>query len=312
MPRTVAIGGPQADADTSDDAARAVRNQHGISACAHSSSDYRAVAGIRLRGSDAASASGASPLYHTAKTCPKVEIIETKIERRSFVQSRILRSVSVQSIFDRGRREAWFFSALAAVLVLIRSVIFLLHGYIDFDSDQAIVGLMAKHLSEFRTFPLFFYGQNYMLGAQSWVIAPFFWVARPSIAVLKTPLVLLNVLAAILLVRGITQPAGDSSGDRFCRGAPVHPANAGCRQPVPADPGDQRGRAIALHPVPLDAARPAVRVRRAARVRLRASRVHDVRAPRAGRSWKSPRAPSGPRSRSGGQGRRSPGLRWSG
>jgi hypothetical protein len=112
--------------------------------------------------------------------------------------------VSVQSLFDRGPREARFFSAVAAALVLIRSAIFLLHGYIDFDSDQAIVGLMAKHLSEFRTFPLFFYGQNYMLGVQSWVIAPFFWVARPSIAVLKTPLVLLNVLAAILLLRGLS------------------------------------------------------------------------------------------------------------
>ena len=55
-------------------------------------------------------------------------------------------------------------------------------GYVDFNSDQAIVGLMAKHLSEFRTFPLFYYGQNYMLGVQSWIVAPFFWMARPSIA----------------------------------------------------------------------------------------------------------------------------------
>ena len=31
-----------------------------------------------------------------------------------------------------------------------------------FDSDQAIVGLMAKHLSELRAFPVFFYGQTYM------------------------------------------------------------------------------------------------------------------------------------------------------
>src|SRR5712691_1193922 len=110
----------------------------------------------------------------------------------------------IEAIFDRGRRETWFFTALAVLLVLVRSAVFILQGYVDFNSDQAIVGLMAKHLSEFRTFPLFFYGQNYMLGVQSWIIAPFFWVARPSIAVLKTPLVLLNVLAAVLLMRGVS------------------------------------------------------------------------------------------------------------
>ncbi|HEY3045184.1 MAG TPA: hypothetical protein VGJ39_14220 [Vicinamibacterales bacterium] len=108
------------------------------------------------------------------------------------------------AIFDRGRRETWFFTTLAVLLVLVRAAVFIVRGYVDFNSDQAIVGLMAKHLSEFRTFPLFFYGQNYMLGVQSWIIAPFFWMARPSIAVLKTPLVLLNVLAAVLLMRGLS------------------------------------------------------------------------------------------------------------
>jgi hypothetical protein len=112
------------------------------------------------------------------------------------------------TIFDHGRRETWFFTSFAVLLVLLRSAVFIFRGYIDFNSDQAIVGLMAKHLSEFRHFPLFFYGQNYMLGVQSWVIAPFFWLARPSIAVLKTPLVLLNVLAAVLLMRGLSDRLG--------------------------------------------------------------------------------------------------------
>jgi hypothetical protein len=110
----------------------------------------------------------------------------------------------IAAVFDRGRHETWFFTALAILLVFVRAAVFIFHGYIDFDSDQAIVGLMAKHLSEFRTFPLFFYDQNYMLGVQAWIIAPFFWIARPSIAVLKTPLVLLYALAAVLLMRGIS------------------------------------------------------------------------------------------------------------
>ena len=88
----------------------------------------------------------------------------------------------IAAIFDRGRRETWFFTTLAVLLVLLRAAVFVFRGYVDFNSDQAIVGLMAKHLSEFRTFPLFYYGQNYMLGVQSWIVAPFFWIARPSIA----------------------------------------------------------------------------------------------------------------------------------
>jgi hypothetical protein len=117
-------------------------------------------------------------------------------------------SARIQLLFDRGPREARFFTVLSVGLVLVRSAPFLIWGHIDFDSDQAIVGLMAKHVSEFRRFPLFFYDQNYMLGVQSWIIAPFFWVARPSIAVLKTPLVILNAVAAIVLMRTISSRAG--------------------------------------------------------------------------------------------------------
>src|SRR5436309_3364171 len=108
------------------------------------------------------------------------------------------------TIFDGGRRETLFFTSLAVGLVLLRAAAFVFWEGISFDSDQAIVGLMAKHLSEFRTFPLFFYGQNYMLGVQAWIIAPFFWIARPSVAVMRVPLVILNVVAAVLLMRGIT------------------------------------------------------------------------------------------------------------
>jgi hypothetical protein len=60
---------------------------------------------------------------------------------------------------------------------------------------------MAKHLSEFRAFPLFYYGQNYLLGVQAWLIAPLFWIARPSIGVQKIPLVILNAVTAVLFIR---------------------------------------------------------------------------------------------------------------
>ena len=74
---------------------------------------------------------------------------------------------------------------IAAALVIARSLVFTIYEHADFDSDQAIVGLMAKHLSEGRAFPLFFYGQTFMLGVEAWLMAPVFWVMGPTVAALK-------------------------------------------------------------------------------------------------------------------------------
>jgi hypothetical protein len=85
-------------------------------------------------------------------------------------------------------------------LVLLRSYIFVRYGPAFFDSDQAVVGLMAKHLSEGRGFPLFFYGQNYMLGVEAWLAVPFFWIGGPTVAMLRAPLVLINLAVALTTV----------------------------------------------------------------------------------------------------------------
>lgn len=97
----------------------------------------------------------------------------------------------------------------SAVLVLLRSYIFVRYGPAFFDSDQAVIGLMAKHLSEGRGFPLFFYGQNYMLGVEAWMAVPFFWLGGPTVAMLRVPLVLVNLAVALVAVllfvrRGLT------------------------------------------------------------------------------------------------------------
>ena len=94
-----------------------------------------------------------------------------------------------------GRRELPAVLAIAASVVLLRSVVPLTFEQI-FDSDQAVYGLMTKHLSELRAFPLFFYGQNYMLGVESWIAVPFFWLGGPTVAMQRLPLVILNVAVA--------------------------------------------------------------------------------------------------------------------
>jgi hypothetical protein len=99
-------------------------------------------------------------------------------------------------------------SLVAAALVVFRCLPFLLYEHLDFDSDQAIVGLMAKHLAELRTFPLFFYGQHYMLGVQAWIAAPVIRLWGPSVAVLRLPLVAINVAVAVWLLRSLSRSIG--------------------------------------------------------------------------------------------------------
>src|SRR5262245_38540843 len=56
---------------------------------------------------------------------------------------------------------------------------------------------MAKHLSEFRGFPLLFYGQHYMLGVQAWLAVPFFWLGGPTMTMLRIPIEIWNFAIVI-------------------------------------------------------------------------------------------------------------------
>ncbi len=98
------------------------------------------------------------------------------------------------------RRELAVAIAAAIFLVCIRSFMPLAYEQVYFDSDQAIVGLMAKHLSELRDFPLFFYGQNYMLGVQAWIAAPFVWLGGSSVTMIRLPLFVINCTVVAMLI----------------------------------------------------------------------------------------------------------------
>ena len=90
--------------------------------------------------------------------------------------------------------------ALVVLLVLIRSLPFALYEQIQFDSDQAVFGLMAKHLSEGRAFPLLMYGQEYLLAVDAWLAAPWFLVAPPTLFTLSLSLILVNIATAMVIV----------------------------------------------------------------------------------------------------------------
>ena len=95
-----------------------------------------------------------------------------------------------------------------AALVILRSAVFVFWPAAHFDSDQAVTGLMAKHLAELRAFPIFWYGQTYMLGVEAWAAAPLMALAGASVTALKLPLLAMNIVIALLLFRGLTRDAG--------------------------------------------------------------------------------------------------------
>jgi hypothetical protein len=106
------------------------------------------------------------------------------------------------------RRERWLAAIAVVALVTFRSALFVFETPLAFDSDQAVIGLMAKHLMQGRAFPLFFYGQNYMLGVEAWLAAPMFVLFGVSVAALKLPLLLMNVAVPVLLVLLLEREVG--------------------------------------------------------------------------------------------------------
>ena len=108
----------------------------------------------------------------------------------------------------RRRRERRLVFATVTALILFRSAIFVFRPTLSFDSDEAVFGLMAKHLAEGRAFPLFMYGQNYILAVEAWLAAPMFLLFGASIPALKLPLLAVNVAVGVLLVRLLEREIG--------------------------------------------------------------------------------------------------------
>jgi hypothetical protein len=119
--------------------------------------------------------------------------------------SRVLRHCDVQVDVKTERAVVL---AIVALVILFRSAIVAFWPQAQFDSDQAVIGLMAKHLSEGRAFPMFLYGSNYILAVEAWTAAPVFKLAGVSVATLKLPLVVINLAIGFLLVRLLEREAG--------------------------------------------------------------------------------------------------------
>ena len=105
--------------------------------------------------------------------------------------------------------------AVLAALVLARSAVFVFWPASHFDADQAVTGLMAKHLAELRAFPVFWYGQTYMLGVEAWLAAPLMAVFGATATALELPLLAINIAVVLLLYRGLTDDGVDPGWAAF-------------------------------------------------------------------------------------------------
>lgn len=97
---------------------------------------------------------------------------------------------------------------LVTATVLFRSGVLVFWPQAHFDADSAVTGLMALHISEGRAFPVFYYGQSYMLAIEAYLAAPLFLAAGPSVTALKLPILLINLAVALLLLRILIRDVG--------------------------------------------------------------------------------------------------------
>jgi hypothetical protein len=99
-----------------------------------------------------------------------------------------------------GTAEMALVLGVILLLVVGRSLVFVLFEQAQFDADQAVMGLMAKHIAQGRAFPFYQYAQSYVMVIEAWLAAPSVALLGMSVASLRLPLVLLNVAVGWLLV----------------------------------------------------------------------------------------------------------------
>lgn len=104
-------------------------------------------------------------------------------------------------------------TAIAALLILGAlglSLVYLLDGANHFDGDEAVVGLMARHILEGRI-PVYFYGQGYMGSLEALTAAGWFALLGPSIFALKLAPLTFYLLFLILQYRLVRRYGGLSA-----------------------------------------------------------------------------------------------------
>ncbi|MCA9910371.1 MAG: hypothetical protein KC519_17055, partial [Anaerolineae bacterium] len=81
-------------------------------------------------------------------------------------------------------RSFWAALGAALILAVIARAFLLISGTVSFHSDEAIVGLMARHILAGER-PTFFFGQAYMGSLDAWLVAVGFQVLGESVQTIR-------------------------------------------------------------------------------------------------------------------------------
>ncbi len=107
----------------------------------------------------------------------------------------------IASLPGMTRTKTYLVLIIIVVLGAALRLDFLLAGNFGIDSDEAIVGLMAKHIVEGREPPIFYYGQHYMGSLEPMLVALGFMLFGVSAAVLKLVPFLFSLVLIVLVYR---------------------------------------------------------------------------------------------------------------
>lgn len=98
------------------------------------------------------------------------------------------------------RARLWPSLIIPLVIGLALKTSLELAGHVTFNADEAILGLMARHILQ-GEWPVFFYGQSYMGALHAYLIAPFFALLGQTVLVLR--LVQMLLYAGVLITTGM-------------------------------------------------------------------------------------------------------------
>lgn len=104
-------------------------------------------------------------------------------------------------------RRSWLFVLLALLVAALFRAWLIGAGGLSFDSDEAVVGLMARHINQAKPVPTFFYGQDYMGSLDALLVAAGFRLAGESVTTIRlvqAALYLLTLGVAYRLAQVVT------------------------------------------------------------------------------------------------------------
>jgi hypothetical protein len=93
-----------------------------------------------------------------------------------------------------GRSDQILVGGVLLLAAVVRMALLATDHGVTLDSDEAVIGLMARHILERGARPVFFYGQEYMGSFEAYAAAVAFAVMGSSTLALKTTMLVLDLL----------------------------------------------------------------------------------------------------------------------